>query len=363
MKEQPQGSVVGTIGKQPWGKTPDGQDITLYELSIPGGLQTSIMNYGGVLVRLMTPDRQGVPGDIVLGHCRPEPYFDRRSSPFFGALIGRYANRIAEGRFSLNGRLYQLTQNDGPNALHGGERGFDQRLWEGRAFVGPAGPSLVLTSFSPDGEEGYPGNLTVRVTYTLRPTGALHIDYEATTDAPTIVNLTNHTYWNLTGNASRDILDHELTVQADHFTPVDATLIPTGEQLAVSGTPFDFRKGQRIGAQVDADDQQLRLAGGYDHNFVLRGGPGLKVAARLYDPSSGRQVEVSTTEPGLQVYSGNFLDGSLTGKGGQRYGHRWGVCLETQHFPDSPNKPHFPPVVLRPGQRFSSRTVFTFSTR
>ncbi|GMA15419.1 galactose mutarotase (plasmid) [Deinococcus metallilatus] len=354
---------AGTVSERPWGETPDGRSITLYELETPGGLRAGIMTYGGVLVRLFTPDRHGLPGDIVLGHDRPEPYFDRTSSPFFGALIGRYANRIAGGRFTLQGRTYQLAQNDGPNALHGGERGFDQRLWDGHAFVGEDGPGVMLTYLSPDGEEGYPGNLAVRVTYTLTLAGALRIDYAATTDAPTPVNLTNHTYWNLTGNAGRDILGHELTVQAEAITPVDAGLIPTGELREVAGTPFDFREARRIGARVDEGDEQLRYAGGYDHNFVLRGGAALHPAARLYDPATGRQVEVSTTEPGLQVYSGNFLDGRITGKGGQRYGHRWAVCLEAQHFPDSPNQPQFPPAVLLPGQHFSSRTVYAFSTR
>ncbi|MBI0447173.1 galactose mutarotase [Deinococcus sp. DB0503] len=353
----------GKVRERFWGETPDGRSITLYELETAGGLRAEIMTYGGVLVRLLTPDRHGIPGDIVLGHDHPEPYFNRVSSPFFGALIGRYANRIAGGRFSLNGRVYQLAQNDGPNALHGGERGFDQRLWAGRAVVGENGPSVTLTYLSPDGEEGYPGNLSVQVTYTLTPDHTLQIDSAATTDAPTILNLTQHTYWNLSGNASRDILDHELTVRAETMTPVDVTLIPTGELRPVAGTPFDFREARRLGEQIDAPDEQLRFAGGYDHNFVLDGAPALKAAATLYDPGSGRQIEVATTEPGLQVYSGNFLDGRITGKGGQRYGYRWAVCLETQHFPDSPNQPHFPSVVLRPGERFASRTVYAFSTR
>lgn len=350
---------MGSVEEREWGRTPQGEAVTLYELRLPNGVEASLTDYGGVLVRLLTHDRDGNLGDIVLGYDTPEPYFDRATASFFGALIGRYGNRIAGGRFSLDGQTYRLTPNNGPNALHGGERGFDQRLWRGEASVGEDGPQVVFTRVSPDGEEGYPGTLTVRVTYTLRPEGALQIDYEATTDAPTVLNLTNHSYWNLSGDARRDILGHELTLGADHFTPVDETLIPTGERRAVAGTPFDFRTAQPIGARVDADDEGLRFAGGYDHNFVLRGDGG--PAAILHDPVSGRRLTVQTDQPGMQVYSGNFLDGSLVGKGGQTYGHRWAVCLETQHFPDSPNQPDFPSTVLRPGERFTSRTVYSFS--
>lgn len=350
---------IGSVEEREWGRAPAGEAVTLYELRLPNGVGASLTDYGGVLVRLLTPDRDGKLGDIVLGHDTPEPYFDRATASFFGALIGRYGNRIAGGRFSLDGQTYQLARNNGQGALHGGERGFDQRLWQGEASVGPEGPKVVFTRVSPDGEEGYPGALSARVTYTLRPEGALQIDYEATTDAPTVLNLTNHSYWNLSGDARRDILGHELTLGADHFTPVDATLIPTGERRAVAGTPFDFREAGLIGARVDADDEQLRFAGGYDHNFVLRGDGG--PAASLYDPVSGRRLTVQTDHPGMQFYSGNFLDGSLIGKGGQRYGHRWAVCLETQHFPDSPNQPGFPSTVLRPGERFTSRTVYSFS--
>ncbi|MPY65357.1 galactose mutarotase [Deinococcus sp. SDU3-2] len=349
---------VGSVEEREWGRTPQGEAVTLYTLSLPSGIKASLTNYGGVLVRLLTPDRDGKLDDIVLGYDSPEPYLDRATASFFGALIGRFGNRIAGGRFSLDGHAYQLARNNGPNALHGGERGFDQRLWQGEASVGEDGPQVVFTRVSPDGEEGYPSTLSVRVTYALRPEGALQIDYEATTDAPTVLNLTNHSYWNLSGDAQRDILGHELTVAADLFTPVDETLIPTGERRAVAGTPFDFRTAQPIGARVDADDEQLRFAGGYDHNFVLRGGEG--PAAMLHDPVSGRWLTVHTDQPGMQFYSGNFLDGSLVGKGGRRYGHRWAVCLETQHFPDSPNQPDFPSTVLRPGERFTSRTVYSF---
>lgn len=355
----PQPQPVGSVEERGWGRTPQGEAVTLFTLSLPNGIQASLTDHGGVLVRLLTPDRDGNLGDIVLGYGTPEPYFDRATASFFGALIGRYGNRIAGGRFTLDGQNYRLARNNGPNALHGGERGFDQRLWQGEASVGPEGPQVVFARVSPDGEEGYPGILTVRVTYTLRPEGALQIDYAATTDAPTVLNLTNHSYWNLSGDARRDILGHRLTLAADHFTPVDQTLIPTGERRAVAGTPFDFRTAQPIGARVDMGDEGLRFTGGYDHNFVLRGGGG--PAALLHDPVSGRRLTVHTDQPGMQVYSGNFLDGSLVGKGGQRYGHRWAVCLETQHFPDSPNQPDFPSTVLRPGERFMSRTVYSFS--
>lgn len=348
------------VTSQPWGMTPDGQPITLYTLRNPSGIQADIMDYGGVVVRLLTPDRNGNPGDIVLGHDHAEPYFSLETSPYFGALIGRYGNRIAGGRFTLDGQTHQLPVNNGPNSLHGGTRGFNQRLWTGRPLAD--GPALELTYLSPDGEEGYPGNLSVRVTYTLTGDDALQIDYEARADAPTILNLTNHTYWNLGGDAGRDILGHELTLRADHITPVDETLIPTGELLPVEGTPFDFRQPTPIGARVDEPNEQLRFAGGYDHNFVL-GGEGLRSVAEVRDPESGRRVEVFTDQPGVQFYSGNFLDGSIVGKGGRVYGHRWALCLETQHFPDSPNHPNFPSTVLRPGETFTSRTVYAFSAR
>ena len=352
-----------TITRETWGETSDGRAVLLYHLRTPDGLQASITNYGGVLVRLLTPDRDGNLGDVVLGHDQAEGYFSRQLSPFFGAIIGRYANRIAQGRFRLDGHTYQLAQNNTPNALHGGEQGFDQRLWNARPYASANGPALELSHLSVDGEEGYPGNLNVKVTYTLTYDGTLEVEYDASTDAPTIVNLTNHTYWNLTGNASQDILEHELLVHADHITPVDETSIPTGAFLPVEGTPFDFRQPRSIGARVDEDHEQLRFVGGYDHNFVLLEGSGLKPAATLYDPFSGRQLEIRTTEPGMQVYSGNLLDGSIVGKGSQRYDRRRAVCLETQHFPDSPNHPDFPSTLLLPGQRFTSRTTYAFSSR
>ncbi|WP_245557598.1 aldose epimerase family protein [Deinococcus peraridilitoris] len=326
-------------------------------------MRAELTNYGALLVRLLAPDRKGTLEDVVLGHDRPEPYFDHAQSPFFGATVGRCANRIAGGQFSLLGHNYSLARNNGPNALHGGEQGFDQQVWDVRTYLGPDGPCAEFSRLSPDGEEGYPGNLAVQVTYTLTQDQALRIDYEATTDAPTPVNLTHHSYWNLSGDVREDILGHQLTVFADGITPVDASLIPTGSIQPVEGTPFDFREPHPIGEAIDRENEQLRFAGGYDHNFVLRGGPELKPAATLYHATTGRELQVLTTEPGLQVYSGNFLDGQISGKGGRRYGYRSAICLEPQHFPDSPNQPHFPSVILEPGQRFTSRTVYAFKTR
>lgn len=351
------------VSQEPWGTTPEGAPVTLYTLRNANGLEARVMDFGGVLVSLKAPDRHGEFADIVLGHDTLEPYTSHDTSPYFGALIGRCANRIANGRFRLDGTMYQLALNNGPNALHGGLRGFDQVLWQSEPYGAADGAGVRLSYRSADGEEGYPGDLTVQVTYVLTHADELRVDYHATTDRPTLVNLTNHTYWNLSGNARDDILGHELRLEADFITPIDATLIPTGALLSVAGTPFDFREAHPVGARLNEDDGQLLYAGGYDHNFVLRGGADLKLAARLHDPTSGRALEVRTTQPGLQFYSGNFLDGSIVGKGGRPYGQRWGLCLETQHFPDAPNHPDFPSVVLRPGEAFTSRTVYAFTTR
>ncbi|MHA0036487.1 aldose epimerase family protein [Deinococcus sp. PESE-13] len=350
--------MTPAVSSQPWGLIADGRPVTLHTLRA-GALSADIMDYGGVIVRLCTPDREGRVADVVLGHDHLAPYLDRGSAQFFGALIGRFGNRIARGRFTLDGQTFQLACNDGRHALHGGIKGFDQQLWTGRAWATAHAALLELRLHSPDGTEGYPGNLDVVVTYALTP-DALEVSYHVVTDAPTIVNLTQHTYWNLSGDAERDVLGHELTVAADRSTPVDNTLIPTGDLLDVTGTPFDFRTPQRVGEALlqHAASEQLRFAGGYDHNFVLRGGDAM--AVRLHDPVSGRTLTVETTEPGVQVYSGNFLDGSMRGKGGRVYARHWGLCLETQHFPDSPNQPDFPSVVLRPGQTFESRTRFSF---
>jgi aldose 1-epimerase len=325
------------------------------------GLEARVTNYGAIVVSLRTPDRTGTVGDIVLGFDSIADYV--RQSPYFGAIIGRYENRIAKGRFMLDGKTYQLPINNPPNSLHGGDRGFDKVVWVTRPFENADSVGLVMTHVSPDGDQGYPGTVNVQVTYTLTDKNELAVDYHATTDKATPINLSQHSYFNLTGNAGRDIRDHVLTLNADLYTPVDSTLIPTGEIAPVEGTPFDFRKPTAIGARIDAEHEQIRRGRGYDHNIVLkRDGPGLVHAAHVLEPTSGRVMDVFTTEPGVQFYTGNFLDGTIRGKEGRVYPFRWAFCLETQHFPDSPNKPQFPSTILRPGQEFSSRTVFAFST-
>jgi aldose 1-epimerase len=345
------------ITRADFGRTRDGVAVSIYTLANTNGLTVRITNYGGIVVSLQTPDRSGKMADIVLGFDSVDGYLEN-PGPFFGALIGRYGNRIGHAQFTLNGRQYRVDKNDGENSLHGGARGFDKRVWTAREL--PDG-GLELTYLSKDGEEGYPGNLTATVTYHLTDAKELHIDYAATTDKNTVVNLTNHSYFNLKGAGNGDILEHLLTLNADRMTPVDAGLIPTGELRSVAGTPFDFRKATAIGSRIDNSDEQLKLAKGYDHNWVLnRTGEGLSLAARVEEPTSGRTLEVLTTQPGVQFYTGNFLDGSIKGKGGKVYGHRFGFCLETQHFPDSPNKPAFPSTELKPGQQFRSATVFRF---
>lgn len=334
-------------------------NVQIYTLTSADGIEARIMTYGATLVSLKTPDRAGNLKNIILGFDSLEPYL--AGVPYFGATVGRYANRIAGGRFVLDGKSYQLPLNNGPNSLHGGNRGFDKRVWTAQSIETSAGPSLRLTYVSAAGEEGYPGELTAHVTYRLGDDDTLTIDYEATTTAPTPVNLANHAYFNLTGDPERTILDQMLQINADRFTPINATLIPTGEMRAVAGTPFDFRTPHSIGSRIDAKDEQLRLGGGYDHNWVLNSSAtgSLRLAALLADPNSGRSVEVSTTQPGLQFYSGNFLDGKPAGAG-TVFKHRTGLCLETQHFPDSPNQPGFPSTILRPGQPYSERTVLAF---
>lgn len=355
-----------TVTQTPWGQTPAGEPVTLYTLH-NAGMQVRIINYGGVIVGVDAPDRHGNLADVTLGHDELTPYLSRDQSPYFGALIGRYGNRIARGKFELDGKAYELACNNGLNALHGGPGGFDQQLWQAEPSVdqpstSSAGATLTLSRVSEDGEEGYPGRLSVTVTYTLTPDQTLRIDYVAHTDQTTIVNLTNHTYWNL-GGSVRSVLDHRLSVQADTYTPTDETQIPTGELADVTGTPFDLRRPTLLGDALAVPNEQFERAGGFDHNFVLNksaGGDSEPVAV-LFHPASGRRLSVSTTEPGIQVYSGNFLDGSIRGKGGQVYGHRWSMCLETQHFPDSPNQPHFPSTRLEPGQTYQSSTVYAFS--
>ena len=348
------------IKKEPFGKTKDGQAVDLYTFSNASGMEVRAMTYGGIILSIKVPDRNGKFDDVTLGFDSLEPYL--ANSTYFGALIGRYGNRIGKARFKLDGKEYKLAVNNGPNALHGGLKGFDKVIWQAESFDKPEGVGVVFRYTSPDGEEGYPGTLQVLVTYTLTDKNELTLDYHATTDKATPVNLTNHAYFNLAGPGVRDILDHQMMINADNTTPVDITLIPTGEIKSVEGTPFDFRKPTAIGARIDANDQQIKYGPGYDHNFVLnRKGEGLSLAARVVEPTTGRVMEVSTTEPAVQFYTGNFLDGTLTGKGGHVYKRRYAFCLETQHFPDSPNKPSFPSTIVKPGETYTSKTVYAFS--
>lgn len=350
------------VVRAPFGRLPDGDAVESFTLRNAHGIELRAISYGAIITSLRVPDRAGRFDDVVLGHDDLKGYLDKPS--YFGCVVGRYGNRIALGRFTLDGHTYTLATNNGPNHLHGGVRGFDKYNWKAEPFERPDAVGIVFTRRSPDGEEGYPGNLDVRVTYTLDDRNQLHLDYEATTDKPTVVNLTQHSYFNLAGDGKRDVLGHELMIDADRYTPVDKTLIPTGELASVAGTPFDFRKPAAIGARIGADDEQIRNGGGYDHNFVLnQRGPGVTRLIRVFEPTTGRTMEIATTEPGVQFYSGNFLDGSVKGKGGHVYARRYGLCLETQHFPDSPNQPKFPSTVVRPGTPYKSQTVLTFGVR
>jgi aldose 1-epimerase len=340
------------ITTEPYGTTPGGRDVSLFTLT-SGTMTVKIINYGGTITELRVPDNRGIASDIVLGFEHLKEYLT--SSPYFGCIVGRYANRIAKGRFTLDGIEYRLATNDGLNHLHGGVKGFDKVVWNATTVRGKDSVSLILEYRSADGEEGYPGNLTARVVYTLERQNRLAVSYEAATDTPTIVNLTHHSYFNLAGAGVGDILGHLLTINAMRYTPVDSTLIPTGALDPVEGTAMDFRSPHAIGERIAS------VPGGYDHNFVLdRQGTGLELAARVEEPQSGRTLEIWTTEPGIQFYSGNFLDGSLTGKGGRKYEKHFGFCLEPQHFPDSPNRSQFPSTVLRPGEKYRTRTVFQF---
>jgi len=347
--------------KQPFG-TADGQQVFLYTLTNKSGMEVKITNYGGTITSLKAPDRNKKFADVVLGFENLDQYTAKSNTGHFGALIGRYGNRIAHGVFQLNGHTYHVPVNDGPNSLHGGIRGFDRRVWRAKEVSTDQGPGLELRYTSEDGEEGYPGKLEVTVRYTLDDKNALHIDYSATTNKDTVVNLTNHTYFNLGGAGSGSILGEKLMLNADRFTPVDSTLIPTGKIQPVAGTPFDFRKPTEIGSRINQDDEQLKFGRGYDHNFVLNHPGDLSaIAARVEDANSGRVLEVHTDQPGIQFYTGNFLDGSVSGIGGP-FTHRSALCLETQHYPDSPNHPDFPSTTLRAGQRFHSVTIFQFGT-
>jgi aldose 1-epimerase len=355
------GPQPGSTTKKAFGKTPDGQPIDLYVLTNNSGAQAAISNFGGAVVSLTVPDRTGKLADVVLGYDSGEGYVADKN--FFGALVGRYGNRIGHAQFELDGKTFTLPKNNGENTLHGGIKGFNKMLWTAKPITANGGQALQLSYLSKDGEEGFPGNLKVTVTYTWSDANALIIDYSATTDKKTVVNLTNHSYFNLAGQGAGDILGHQLMIPADQFTPVDHGLIPTGELRDVAGTPFDFRNSTAIGARINQDDEQIKLGGGYDHNFVLRMPTDHKefLAARVVEPASGRVMEVWTTEPGVQFYTGNFLDGKVPGKGGASYPKRSALCLETQHFPDSPNKPKFPSVVLRPGETYHTLTKYLFS--
>ena len=350
------------LTKESWGKTADGQSVDLYTIRNTRGFEAKITNYGGILVSLKVPDRNGKFGDVVLGFNDLDSYL-KKNDPYLGAIIGRYGNRIAKGRFTLNGVEYKLAQNNGENHLHGGIKGFDKVVWTGTGQSTKGGAEIVLTYLSKDGEEGYPGNLNVRVVYTLT-NNDFRIDYSATTDKDTVTNLTHHSYFNLAGEGNGDILNHVVTINADHFVPTDAGSIPTGELKPVAGTPFDFLQPAAIGARINQDDEQLKFGRGYDHTWVINGRPGaMRLAATAYEETSGRVMQVWTTEPGMQFYTGNFLDGTLTGKSGKVYPRRSGFCFETQHYPDSPNQPSFPTTTLKKGQTFKSTTIYRFTTR
>jgi aldose 1-epimerase len=355
---------TASIKSIPWGKAPGGQAIRLYTLTNANGLAVKITNFGGTVTSLLVPDKAGKLGDVVFGYDDLKPYTVNEGGTYFGALIGRYANRIAKGHLVVDGKKYQLYINNKPNSLHGGKVGFNERVWTSKPFMTADGPSLQLKYLSPNMEENYPGDLSVTVVYTLLKTNGLRIDYRASTDKDTVLNLTNHSYFNLDGAGTGTILGHEVMINADEYTPVDSTSIPLGPQAKVAGTPFDFRKPHTIGSRINDKNQQLAFGKGYDHNFVLNrtSGRGLQLAARIIGPKSGRIMEVWTTQPGLQFYSGNFLNGTEIGKGGISYKHRDAFAMETQHFPDSPNEPTYPTTLLKPGQVLHQVTVYKFPT-
>ena len=350
---------IREITEELFGNLSDGTPVSLYTMRNSGGVVMKVMNYGGIIVSLEVPDRNGKLVDVVLGYDSLQAYEKR--NPFFGALVGRYGNRIGKGRFALDGKEYDLVKNNNGNHLHGGTKGFDKAVWDIKEVPAEDGVAIKLSYLSKDMEEGYPGNLNVEITYTLTDENSIRFDYKATTDKPTIVNLTQHAYFNFNGGRG-NILSHEISLNADRFVAVDEQLIPTGELKPVENTPLDFRTPVKIGERINDTHQQMQFGKGYDHCWVLNG-EGLKVAAEVYDPSSGIEMTVRTTEPGVQFYTGNFLDGSLTGKNNTVYNQRTGFCLETQHFPDSPNKSQFPSVVLRPGETYATQTIYQFSTR
>ena len=347
-----------TITSEPFGELPSGEKVTLFTMTNANGVEAKVMSYGGIITSFKTPDKNGNMDDIVLGYDNLQGYLE--ATPYFGAIIGRYGNRIAKGKFTIDGVEYDLAVNNIGNHLHGGLAGFDKVNWNVKEVPSEKGVALEFKRISPDMEEGYPGNLDVTVVYTLGDDNTLEFDYTATTDKNTVVNLTQHSYFNLNGSKS-DILDHEIMLNADQFIPVDETLIPTGELRPVAGTPFDFTQSKKIGAEISADNQQLAYGGGYDHCWVLNDDPKeMMLAATAYEPNSGRAMDVYTTEPGIQFYSGNFLDGTITGKNGVVYNHRYGFCLETQHFPDSPNQESFPTTNLAPGETYHTTTLMKF---
>jgi len=352
----PAGKGKPTVEKVPYGKMPDGRPVDIFTLTNANGMRVKLTNYGAITVSVEAPDRAGKLADVTLGYDTLDGWFTSKS--YFGATVGRYANRIAKGKFSLDGQTYTLATNNGENALHGGLKGFDKVLWNAETVQLPNAVGVKFTYTSKDGEEGYPGNLAVTALYMLTNDNEFKVEFTATTDKTTVVNLAHHSYWNLGGAAAGDILGHELLLEADQYTPVDAGLIPTGELKAVAGTPMDFTKPTAIGARI------AQVEGGYDHNFVLRNQTGkVALAARVVDPKSGRIMEIFTDQPGIQFYSGNFLDGTVTGKGGVVYKKHQGFCLETQHYPDSPNRPNFPSVVLRPGETYKHVMIHKFSAK
>ncbi|MCA9230834.1 MAG: galactose mutarotase [Planctomycetales bacterium] len=342
----------------------DFDSVQLFTLSNSHGMTVKVTNYGAIVTSILVPDRNGQLEDVALGHNSLEEYLNADEKPFFGAVVGRYGNRIAKGLFTIDGKTYHLATNNGENHLHGGQFGFDKVVWTAKPLSADGWSGVELTYLSSDGEEGYPGNLQAKVTYKLTDDNLLAVEYQATTDKATPINLTQHTYFNLKGEGEGTILDHQLMLNARHYTPVDQGMIPTGEIAPVAGTPFDFTQAKLIGRDINLDHEQLKLGLGYDHNFVLEGASGeMKLAAEVYEPASGRVLTIHTEEPGVQFYCGNFLSGNLQGKSGKPYVHRGGFCLETQHYPDSPNQSAFPTSILRPGEVYKTKTTFTFSTR
>ncbi|WP_198683121.1 aldose epimerase family protein [Peristeroidobacter agariperforans] len=359
----PEEKSKNTISKAAFGTLPDGTAVDLFTMVNANGMEVRATNYGGIITALLVPDGAGKATDITLGLKSFDDYV--KNPPYFGAIIGRYGNRIAKGQFKIDDQTYKLPKNDGPNTLHGGVKGFDKVVWQAEPFEKEDSVGVIFTYTSKDGEEGFPGNLQTRVTYTLTDKNELSFDYHATTDKPTVVNLTQHAYFNLAGDGNGDVLGHEFTIYADGYTPVNKQLIPTGKIAPVTDTPFDFRNKVKLADRVNADNEQIKFGQGIDHNFVLKkkDPKALTLAARVSEPTTRRVMEVHTTEPGVQFYTGNFLDDTLAAKAGKPYAKHSGFCLETQHFPDSPNQPEFPSTVLRPGEEYNSRTVYTFSVR